>query len=54
MNCDVNKGKRVVILKIRIFTRTSLPSLLQNDRERAVCMVQDGMTHDRPRVTSQL
>ena len=43
--CAVNKSKQFVILKIRIFTRTSMPRLRQNDRERAVGMVQPGMTH---------
>jgi hypothetical protein len=32
-------------LKIRIFTRTSIPRLRQNDHERAVGIVQAGMTH---------
>jgi hypothetical protein len=44
INCAVNKGKQFAILKIRIFTRTSMPRLRQNDRERAVGMVQAGMT----------
>jgi transposase len=44
-NCAVNKSKQFAILKIRIFTRMSIPRLRQNDRERAVGMVQAGMTH---------
>jgi hypothetical protein len=44
-NCAVNKSKQFTILKIWIFTRTSMPRLRQNDRERAVGMVQAGMTH---------
>jgi hypothetical protein len=43
--CAVNKSKQFVILKIWISTRTSMPRLRQNDRERAVGMVQAGMTH---------
>jgi hypothetical protein len=31
INCAVNKGKQFAILKIRIFTRTSMPRLRQND-----------------------
>ena len=42
-NCDVNKSKQFAILKIS--TRTSMPRLRQNDRERAVGMVQAGITH---------
>jgi hypothetical protein len=45
INCAVNKSKQLAILKIRIFTKTSMPRLHQNDRERAVGMVQAGMTH---------
>jgi transposase len=45
MNCAVNKSKQFAILKIWIFTRTSMPRLRQNDRERAVGMIQPGMTH---------
>ena len=44
-HCAVNKSKQFVILKIRIFTRTSMLRLRQNDRERAVGIVQPGMTH---------
>ena len=43
--CAVNKSKQFVILKIWISTRTSMPRLRQNDRERAVGMVEAGMTH---------
>ena len=39
------KVKKIAILKIWIFTRTSMPRLRQNDRERAVDMIQAGMTH---------
>jgi hypothetical protein len=45
INCAVNKSKQFAILKIWIFTRTSMPRLRQNDSERAVGMVQAGMTH---------
>ena len=31
--CPVNKSKQFANLKIRIFTRTSMPRLCQNDRE---------------------
>jgi hypothetical protein len=44
-NCAVRKIKQFAILKILIFTRTSMPWLRQNDRERAVGMVQAGMIH---------
>jgi hypothetical protein len=44
-NCAVSKIKQFAILKIWIFTRTSMPRLRQNDRERAVGMVQAGMIH---------
>jgi hypothetical protein len=30
INCAINKGKQFAILKIRIFTRTSMPRLRQN------------------------
>jgi CRP-like cAMP-binding protein len=39
------KSKQATNLKIRIFTRTSMPRLLQNDREGAMGMVQAEMTH---------
>ena len=42
-NYAVYKSKQFAILKIGIFTRTS--RLRQNDRERAVGMVQAGTTH---------
>jgi hypothetical protein len=45
INCAVIKSKQLAILKIWIFKRTSMPRLRQNDRERAVGMVQTGMTH---------
>ena len=45
INCAVNKSKQATILKIRIFTRTSMPRLHQNDREGAMGMVQAEMTH---------
>jgi hypothetical protein len=45
INCAVNKSKQFTILKIRIFTRMSMPQLRQNDREQGVGMVQAGMTH---------
>ena len=45
INCAVNKSKQFAILKIRIFTRTSMPRLRQNDHERAVGMVQAEITH---------
>ena len=43
INCSVNKSKQSAILQI--FTRTSMPWLRQNDCERAVSLVQAGMTH---------
>jgi transposase len=45
INCAVNKSEQFAILKILIFTRTPMPRLRQNDRERAMGMVQAGMTH---------
>ena len=45
INCAVNKSKQFAILKIWIFTRTSMPQLRQNDRERAESLIPAGMTH---------
>jgi hypothetical protein len=42
INCAVNKSEQFAILKILIFTRTPMPRLRQNDRERAMGMVQPG------------
>jgi hypothetical protein len=50
-NCAVRKIKQFAILKIWIFTRTSMPRLRQNDRERAVGMVQAGMIHQALQTT---
>ena len=45
INCAVNKSKQFAILKIWIFTRTLMSRFRQNDRERAVGIVQAGMSH---------
>jgi hypothetical protein len=45
INCAVNKSKQFVVLKIWIFTRTSMSRFRQNDCEWAVGMVQAWMTH---------
>ena len=45
INCAVNKSKQFAILKINIFSRTSTLRLRQNGRERAISMVQTGITH---------